>query len=76
MDNSDWAPKAQEALGWLASGLLLLSVPSVWYRVIGGPEACSADLGVFFGSQDLPQDFPSQISLKSVSCGDWFFWER
>ena len=59
-DVPQWAPMAQEIVGWLSVALLLLSVPSVWYLVIGGPEACSGELSVFFGSQ-LPQDFPSQF---------------
>ena len=46
-----WAPKLQEWLGWIASGLLILSIPSVWYLIVGGPDACSADLDYFLAAK-------------------------
>ena len=46
-----WAPKVQEGLGWIAGVLLLLSVPAVWYLVVGGPDACSADLKGFLAAK-------------------------
>jgi|GEM_PF-623965 len=39
-----WAPKLQAVLGWIAMGLLLLSVPSVWYMVVGGTTECTGSI--------------------------------
>lgn len=46
-----WAPKVQEGLGWTAAGLLLLSVPSIWYSTIGGPTSCSGGLESFLADK-------------------------
>ena len=66
-----WAPKVQEGLGWLAASLLLLSVPSVWYLVVGGPASCSGDLDIFLGA-NCHKIFHHNF-IEVSSCGDWSF---
>ena len=63
-----WAPKVQEGVGWLAGLLLILSIPSVWYAVVGGPEVCNGELSQFLGA-DCHKIFHHRFIETSILWG-------